>query len=134
MFPFALDRETQAPTNISGTFKLPSDANFAVDPSTKKEFSRFIANQDNWYVSHSILHLHPRLILSFPRAHEYADAHFKMSLLGQDQASMTDCTEILPSFIDITKLEVPGTPSQDPVVNGAELEQAIENQRSIWLN
>ena len=43
----SVDRETQSPTNATGTFKLPSDANFAVDPSTQKDFSRFIANQDN---------------------------------------------------------------------------------------
>jgi hypothetical protein len=57
-----------------------------------------------------------------------------MSLLGQNQTSMTDCTEILPTFIDITQIEAPGSPSQDPVVDPTKLESAIEFQRSIWLD
>ncbi|KAJ6566601.1 heme peroxidase, partial [Mycena capillaripes] len=64
-------------TQFLGTFKLDSDVAFSTDPTTSPDFTRFIGAQTLWTT-------------------DYAAAHEKMSLLGQNVADLTDCTEILP--------------------------------------
>jgi hypothetical protein len=54
---------------------------------TRDEFERFVDDQDDW-------------------DEDYAVAHEKMSLLGQDKRRMTRCTEILPPKIDLGPLFV----------------------------
>ncbi|KAJ7676522.1 heme peroxidase, partial [Mycena polygramma] len=60
-----------------GTFRLNSDVNFSHNATTQQDYNRFVGKQSDW-------------------GREYADAHLKMSLLGIDQRSLTDCSEILP--------------------------------------
>ncbi|KAJ7629582.1 hypothetical protein B0H17DRAFT_1218143 [Mycena rosella] len=52
---------------------------------------------------------------------DYSAAHKKMSLLGIDKNTLTDCTEFLPLS------------AQDPTIDPAKLEAAIQQYRSIWL-
>ncbi|KAJ6471628.1 heme peroxidase [Mycena vitilis] len=115
-----------------GTFKLDSDVAFSTDPSTSPDFTRFVGAQTIWTT-------------------DYAAAHAKMSLLGQDVTDLTDCSEILPVSIDLAPLaEVTTTgggaggggggggggtqkPVTDPLIDPVKLEAAIEQFRSIWL-
>ncbi|KAJ7473364.1 heme peroxidase [Mycena latifolia] len=99
-----------------GTFRLNSDVNFSGNATTQQDYNRFVGNQNNW-------------------AREYAAAHEKMSLLGLDATTLTDCTEILPLSIDLTNLAVTssGKPGADPVIDPVKLEAAIQQYRSIWL-
>jgi len=110
--------QTAGATALPGTFRLDSDVNFAIDPSTTADFNRFVGKQANW-------------------AAEYAAAHEKMSLLGLDVTDLTDCSEILPLSIDITTLTIAATgggkPATDPLVDPIKLEAAIQQFRSIWL-
>ncbi|KAF8896039.1 heme peroxidase [Infundibulicybe gibba] len=105
--------ETQSNLTAPGSFKLPSDVAFSHDPSTRDDYNRFVGNdrQDNW-------------------AREYADAHEKMSLLGQNRSLLTDCTELLPLEIDLGDISS-GT---NAVVDSTKLEAAIQKYRSIWLD
>ncbi|KAJ7221263.1 heme peroxidase [Mycena pura] len=111
--------ETQSGSTAPGTFKLNSDLNFSHNATTQQDFSRFVGNQNNW-------------------AQEYAAAHQKMSLLGLNQNTLTDCSEILPESIDLSTLTVStsgkGKPPTDPTIDPAKLEAAIEKFRSIWLS
>ncbi|KAJ7142475.1 heme peroxidase [Mycena epipterygia] len=107
--------ETQSSTVAPGTFKLNSDVNFSHNATTQKDYNRFVGNQDNW-------------------ASEYAAAHEKMSLLGLDTSTLTDCTEILPQSIDLKNLAVDSESEEtDPVIDPVKLEAAIQQFRSIWL-
>ncbi|KAJ7302403.1 heme peroxidase [Mycena albidolilacea] len=108
--------ETQSSSVIPGTFRLPSDVNFSHNATTQQDYNRFVGNQDNW-------------------GREYADAHEKMSLLGVDQTTLTDCTEILPLSIDLKDLAVSSSGQQptDPAIDPVKLEAAIQKYRSIWL-
>ncbi|KAJ7907643.1 heme peroxidase [Mycena leptocephala] len=110
--------ETQSSTPVNGTFRLNSDVNFSHNATTQKDYNRFVGNQDNW-------------------AREYAAAHEKMSLLGLNKNSLTDCTEILPQSIDLKNLAVSSSNSgkqpTDPVIDPVKLEAAIQQYRSIWL-
>ncbi|KAJ7142486.1 heme peroxidase [Mycena epipterygia] len=109
--------ETQNSTTAPGTFKLNSDVNFSHNATTQKDYNRFVGNQDNW-------------------ASEYAAAHEKMSLLGLDTSTLTDCTEILPQSIDLKNLAVgsgSGKTPTVPVIDPVKLEAAIQQYRSIWL-
>ncbi|KAJ7583045.1 heme peroxidase [Mycena floridula] len=110
-------RETQNHDNTTGTFKLNSDLHFSADPSTVKDYNRFVGNQGNWN-------------------NDYSDAHERMSLLGYDSSTLTDCSEILPTSIDLTDLAVANANAgkADPTIDPAKLEAAIELQRSIWLD
>ncbi|KAJ7583044.1 heme peroxidase [Mycena floridula] len=115
-------RETQSNANATGTFKLNSDVKFSHDSSTSKDYNRFVGKQDNW-------------------GQEYSAAHEKMSLLGYNKNSLTDCSEILPQSIDLKNLATgngnsgPGNSNNvDPTIDPTKLEAAIEQQRSIWLN
>ncbi|KAF8896040.1 heme peroxidase [Infundibulicybe gibba] len=112
--------ETQSNSTAAGTFKLPSDVAFSHDPSTVKDYNRFVGSdrQDNW-------------------AREYADAHEKMSLLGQNKNSLTDCTELLPEEIDLKNLAVgsnsgSGKTPSNPTIDRTKLEAAI--QKFSYLN
>ncbi|KAF7354008.1 Peroxidase [Mycena venus] len=108
--------ETQNSTAAPGTFRLNSDVNFSHNATTQKDYNRFVGNQDNW-------------------AREYANAHEKMSLLGLDQSTLTDCSEILPQSIDLKDLSTSSSGKQptDPVIDPVKLEAAIQKYRSIWL-
>ncbi|KAJ7896677.1 heme peroxidase [Mycena olivaceomarginata] len=110
--------ETQSSSVAAGTFRLPSDVNFSHNATTQKDYNRFVGKQDNW-------------------GREYADAHEKMSLLGVDKSTLTDCTEILPQSIDLKDLSVSSSNSgkqpTDPVIDPVKLEAAIQKYRSIWL-
>lgn len=128
-------RETQSNTTLAGTFKLNSDVNFSRDPTTSKDFNRFVGKQDSW-------------------SEDYTKAHLKMSLLGFDQNTLTDCSEILPKSIDLNSVSVDGGDNDltashgggggggggnggggkaDPVIDPVKLEAAIQKYRSIWL-
>ncbi|KAJ6582321.1 heme peroxidase [Mycena capillaripes] len=110
--------ETQAATAAPGTFRLNSDVNFSHNTTTVKEYNRFVGKQDDW-------------------AREYADAHEKMSLLGYDRNTLTDCTEVMPQMIALKNLAVsssnPGKQTAEPTIDPAKLEAAIQQYRSIWL-
>jgi len=109
--------ETQSSATAPGTFKLNSDVNFSHNATTQKDYNRFVGNQDNW-------------------ASEYAAAHEKMSLLGVDQSTLTDCSEILPLSINLKNLAVgssSGKAPVDPTIDPVKLEAAIQQFRSIWL-
>ncbi|KAJ7111415.1 heme peroxidase [Mycena epipterygia] len=109
--------ETQSTATAPGTYKLASDVNFSHNATTQKDYNRFVGNQDNW-------------------GNEYSAAHEKMSLLGVDKSTLTDCTEILPLSIDLTNLAVAsgsGKAPTDPTIDPAKLEAAIQQYRSIWL-
>jgi hypothetical protein len=64
---------------------LASDVKFSQHRLSAREFKRFVDDQDDW-------------------DEDYADAHERMSLLGQDRRRMTRCTEILPPKIDLGPL------------------------------
>ncbi|THV00252.1 heme peroxidase [Dendrothele bispora CBS 962.96] len=110
--------ETQRNDSDPNVFRLPSDLGFSHNSLTQKDYSRFVGSlstQEDW-------------------AREYAKAHEKMSLLGQDADSLTECTEIMPPSIhlrDITTTHSGG--AVDPPVDPAKLEAAIQQTRSIWL-
>ncbi|KAJ6566832.1 heme peroxidase [Mycena capillaripes] len=100
--------ETAAPTTPPDVLKLHSDVNFSHNTSTKFEFHRFINNQEDW-------------------DEDYRAAHLKMSLLGQDVTTLTNCTELMPASINLTNLTVNG------VVDPTLLEAAIQKYRAPWL-
>ncbi|KAJ6548562.1 heme peroxidase [Mycena capillaripes] len=107
--------ETQSASAAPGTFRLDSDVNFSHNATTVKDYNRFVGNQDDW-------------------AREYADAHEKMSLLGYDKETLTECTEVMPQMIDLKNLAVSSSNSTtDPTIDPAKLEAAIQQTRSIWL-
>jgi len=108
--------ETASATTLPGTFKLASDVNFAGNASTSLDFNRFVGMQTQWTT-------------------EYSAAHEQMSLLGQNVADLTDCTEVLPASISLAPLAEPttGTPPTDPTIDPVLLEAAIQEFRSIWL-
>ncbi|KAJ7436692.1 heme peroxidase, partial [Mycena latifolia] len=95
----------------AGVLKLHSDVNFAHNTSTAREFLRFINNQEDWS--------------------DYRAAHVKMSLLGQDVTTLTNCTELMPASINLTNLTIltPTGFQVDPVL----LEAAIQKYRAPWL-
>ncbi|KAJ7096957.1 heme peroxidase, partial [Mycena epipterygia] len=64
--------------SCAGTYRLDSDVNFALDPTTSADFTRFIGPPGAAMLT------------------DYAAAHEKMSLLGVDTTGLTDCSEILP--------------------------------------
>ncbi|KAF7357156.1 Peroxidase [Mycena sanguinolenta] len=116
-------------TVLPDVFKLDSDVAFSTDPSTSGDFNRFIGQQSMWQS-------------------DYVTAHKAMSILGQNPATLTDCSEILPASIDLTPLEETttttgaggggggggGQPVTDPAIDPTLLEAAIELQRGPWLN
>ncbi|KAJ6566752.1 heme peroxidase [Mycena capillaripes] len=108
--------ETQNAMAAPGTFRLASDVNFAHNATTQKDYSRFVGNQDNW-------------------GQEYSAAHEKMSLLGFNKNTLTDCSEVLPLPIDLKNAYVTSSGKQptDPAVDPAKLEALIQQYRSIWL-
>ena len=61
-----------------------------------------------------------------------------MSLLGLNTNNLTDCTEILPTEIDLKNLSTGSNKGNnqntDPTIDPTKLEAAIELQRSIWLS
>jgi len=117
--------ETSTNASVPGVYRLDSDVNFALDPTTSADFTRFIGPQGAamWLT-------------------DYAAAHLKMSQLGINTAVLTDCTEILPLAISLIPLEVVVTggnggsnkPQTDPQIDPILLEKQIEQQRGIWLN
>ncbi|KAJ6577808.1 heme peroxidase [Mycena capillaripes] len=106
-----------SPTAAPGTYRLNSDVNFAHNATTQQDFNRFVGKQDDW-------------------GREYAAAHEKMSLLGLDKNTLTDCTEIMPQSIDLstaTTTSNSGKQPTDPTLDPVKLEAAIQKYRSIWL-
>ncbi|KAJ6582252.1 heme peroxidase [Mycena capillaripes] len=110
--------ETQAANPASDTFRLNSDVNFSHNTTTVQDYNRFVGKQDDW-------------------AREYADAHEKMSLLGYDKNTLTDCTEVMPQMIDLKNLALSssnsGKQTADPIIDRTKLEATIQQYRSIWL-
>ncbi|KAJ7141783.1 heme peroxidase [Mycena crocata] len=106
--------ETAAATAPPGCFRLASDVAMASNSVTKKEFAGYIGEQDDW-------------------GRDYAAAHAKMSLLGVNKNTLTDCTEILPPPIVLTKLVSGNKKATDPNIDPVKLEAAIKQLRSIWL-
>ncbi|KAK7453945.1 fungal class II heme-containing peroxidase [Stygiomarasmius scandens] len=110
--------ETKRNESDPGVFRLPSDLGFAQNSLTKDDYNRFVGSlstQEDW-------------------AREYADAHEKMSLLGQDVETLTDCTEIMPETIHLRDITVTSSGGAvDPAVDPGKLEAEIQRTRSIWL-
>ena len=74
-------------------------------------------------------------LIGFYRAKEYADAHEKLSLLGQDADTLTDCTEIMPEAIHLRDITVTHSGGAvDPAVDPEKLAAALQATRSIWLS
>ncbi|KAJ6577813.1 heme peroxidase [Mycena capillaripes] len=109
--------EMQNLTAAPGTYRLNSDVNFAHNATTQQDFNRFVGKQDDW-------------------GREYAAAHEKMSLLGLDKNTLTDCTEIMPQSIDLSTVTTSSSSGKQPTdstVDPAKLEAAIQKYRSIWI-
>jgi hypothetical protein len=119
---------------ITGTFRLNSDVNFSHNATTKADWTRYIGEQDDWLVYTLMFSVHTNHLR---RGRDYAAAHEKMSLLGIDESTLTDCTEILPQPIDLKNLAVGTTSGKggktDPTIDPVKLEAAIQLYRSIWL-
>ncbi|TFK69705.1 heme peroxidase [Pluteus cervinus] len=107
--------ETQNNITNPNVFHLPSDLAFSQHPTTQQDYNRFVGGdrQSNW-------------------AGDYQKAHEKMSLLGYNQNSLTDCTEFMPVAIDLEKI-APNGNKGDPTIPPAVIESAIDQTRSIWL-
>jgi hypothetical protein len=88
-------------------------------------------------VCHIFLSAFHVFIFDIFRGREYADVHEKMSLLGVNKSTLTDCTEVLPQSINLKDLSVSSSNSgkqpTDPVIDPVKLEAAIQKYRSIWL-
>jgi hypothetical protein len=110
-------------------FKLDSDVNLAGNATTKREFDRFINNQEDWCVHPSISTLRT---LTSCRDEDYRAAHVKMMLLGQDITTLQNCTELMPASINLTNLTV--LTSTGYQVDPTLLEAAIQKYRAPWLN
>ncbi|THV00251.1 heme peroxidase [Dendrothele bispora CBS 962.96] len=110
--------ETKRNDSDPGVFRLPSDLAFSHSSLTQDDYNRFVGSlstQEDW-------------------AREYADAHEKMSMLGQDVSALTDCTEIMPEAIHLRDITVTSSGGAvDPAVDPAKLEAEIQRTRSIWL-
>jgi len=64
-------------SSIAGTLRLESDHNFARDSATNCIWQSFANNQEKM-------------------ASEFGAAFFKMSLIGQNENELTDCSEVIP--------------------------------------
>ncbi|KAJ7142400.1 heme peroxidase, partial [Mycena epipterygia] len=96
-----------------GVLKLHSDVNFAGNSSTSADFARYFNNQPDW-------------------DEDYISAHERLSVLGYDTATLTNCTELMPASINLTDVSVPdstGVLQVDPTL----LEAAIQKYRAPWL-
>ncbi|KAJ7663660.1 hypothetical protein B0H17DRAFT_304771 [Mycena rosella] len=102
------DSETRSSTTAAGTFKLASDVNFSHNPSTSAAYNRYVGKQNDWGT-------------------DYAAAHEKMSLLGIEKTTLTDCTELLPQPINLATVQVAtsGGKVVDPAIDPVLLEAAI---------
>jgi len=110
--------ETRNRTIPDGVFKIQSDVAFSQHTLSKRQFAHYIDNQQDW-------------------DRDYAKAHEKMSLLGQDRRRMTRCTEILPPKIDLEPLcAVEDSASEEddggPVIDRSKLEKTLEKLRGFW--
>ncbi|KAJ6577707.1 heme peroxidase [Mycena capillaripes] len=109
--------EMQSPTAAPGAYRLNSDVKFAHNATTQQDFNRFVGKQDDW-------------------GREYAAAHEKMSLLGLDKSTLTDCTEIMPQSIDLSTVTTTSSLGKEPInptVDPAKVEAAIQKYRSIRI-
>ncbi|KAA8913459.1 heme peroxidase [Sphaerosporella brunnea] len=100
--------ETLNDTVPEGVFRFASDHKFARHPTTRRDFERFVDDQDDW-------------------DEDYARAHEQMSLLGQDRSKLTRCTEILPPKIDLGPLFVDRDAGHDDGLDhGVDGEQGFQ--------
>ncbi|KAJ6483269.1 heme peroxidase [Mycena sanguinolenta] len=111
--------ETKNGSVTSHTFLLDSDVGFAAEPPMAEHWDSFIGNQKLWET-------------------EYAVVHDRLSVFGfapEVVAGFTDCSEILPPPIDVTKLlsSEPVEGGGEPMVDPIKLEAVTRRYRSIWL-
>ncbi|KAF8882764.1 manganese peroxidase 3 [Gymnopilus junonius] len=90
--------EVQSP--VQGTLRLQSDHDLARDSRTACFWQTLATNQQQMQS-------------------QFADAVFKLSLLGQNQNDLVDCSEIIPAAPAFT-----GTPTFPPALTSADIEQA----------
>jgi len=100
LFPGAGPNQGEVQSAVGGTLRLQSDHNFARDSATSCDWQSFVNNQ-------------ARLQSVF------GEAVFKLSLLGQNQAKMIDCSEVIPQPLAFT-----GQAMFPPGKTHADVEQA----------
>ncbi|PPQ90237.1 hypothetical protein CVT25_012996 [Psilocybe cyanescens] len=83
LFPGEGTTEGEVETAVPGTVRLQSDHLLARDPATNCEWQSFVNNQAKM-------------------AQVFGQAVLKLSLLGQDQSKLTDCSEVIPQAIPFT--------------------------------
>ncbi|PPR00911.1 hypothetical protein CVT26_015521, partial [Gymnopilus dilepis] len=90
----------EAQTAVNGTFRLQADHYLARDPRTSCAWQSFADNQDRM-------------------AYDFVQALYKLSLLGQQNYSLTDCSDVIPAPLAYT-----ATPSFPPSLRVCDIEQA----------
>ncbi|PPQ96867.1 hypothetical protein CVT26_006054 [Gymnopilus dilepis] len=85
---------------IKGTLRLQSDHELARDSATDCIWQSFVNNQSKMQT-------------------EFGAALFKMSLLGQNSASLIDCSDVIPQPLSFT-----GSATFPPTLSHADVEQA----------
>ncbi|PPQ92148.1 hypothetical protein CVT25_008773 [Psilocybe cyanescens] len=83
LFPGQGNTQGEVQTSVPGTVRLQSDHLLARDSATNCEWQSFVNNQSKM-------------------AQVFGQAVLKLSLLGQDQSKMTDCSEVIPKAIPFT--------------------------------
>ncbi|KAJ7056412.1 heme peroxidase [Mycena amicta] len=106
--------DTNIATAPDGVFRLNSDVNFAHNDSTSAEFHGYIDNQPDW-------------------DQDYRIAHLLMSTLGYDVTTLTNCTEVMPASINLTRVSLPDDAGVLRV-DSTLLEEAIQKYRAPWLS
>ena len=78
MWPGTVNLSGEAESPLAGELRIESDFLLARDSRTECTWQNFIDGQDGMRSA-------------------FAAAMFKLSLIGQDESSMIDCSEIIPS-------------------------------------
>ncbi|KAJ6479172.1 heme peroxidase [Mycena vulgaris] len=91
-----------------GVFSFPPYAAFATDPTTAKDWARFV------YLPPPATCAIALTSIAVSRAREYASAHASLSIVGNDLEVLTKCTEILPLAIDLKDPAVGSVSGKSP--------------------
>jgi cytochrome c peroxidase len=104
LFPGATDHQGEVMSAIAGTIRLQSDHNFARDSATSCFWQALATDQA-------------------AMQSQFGAAVFKLSLLGQNAAELTDCSAVIPQPPPFT-----GTPTFPPGQTHADIEQACATE------
>jgi len=100
LFPGTGGNQGEVESAIRGTLRLQSDSNLARDSATSCIWQSFVNDQEKMQT-------------------EFGAALFKLSLLGQNAASLTDCSEVIPAPLTFS-----GTATLPPGLTSSDVEQA----------